>query len=191
MIYGFAAFAPNKGTPSINNIDSARRTVQHLDSLVDVIIISFHGGAEGSKYTSVPREHEYFYGEDRGDVYKFSHELIDAGADVILGHGPHVPRAIEIYKNRLIAYSLGNFATYGRFNLRGVNGLAPILSFEIGPDGKFLSGRIISAKQVGAGIPVPDPEQQSLNKIKELTKKDFPEVELSFDESGEILYIHR
>jgi hypothetical protein len=191
MIYGFAAFAPNRGTPSINNIDSARNTVLMLDSLVDITIVSFHGGAEGAKYTGVPREHEYFYGEDRGDVYRFAHAMIDAGADVVLGHGPHVPRAVEVYKDRFIAYSLGNFATYRRFNLRGDNGLAPIVALEIGPQGKFLSGRIIPAKQIGSGIPVHDKKNVSIERMRDLTKKDFPEVDLRIDESGEIVYIHQ
>lgn len=191
IVYGFAAFAPNKGTPSINDIPAARQTVSLLDSLVDVIIISFHGGAEGAKYTHVPKAHEYFYGEDRGDVYEFAHALIDAGADVIFGHGPHVPRAIEIYKERFIAYSLGNFATYRRFNLKGDNGMAPIAAVEIDAKGVFLSGRLIAAKQVGSGVPMPDPTMSSTDLIRELTKKDFAEIGLNIEESGEIVYIHR
>jgi poly-gamma-glutamate capsule biosynthesis protein CapA/YwtB (metallophosphatase superfamily) len=98
LSYGFAAFSPNKGTPNINNLKDARATIMHLDSLVDIVIVSFHGGAEGSKFTSVPREHEYFYGEDRGDVYHFAHAMVDAGADVIFGHGPHVPSDTESQK---------------------------------------------------------------------------------------------
>jgi len=189
--YGFAAFSPNKGTPSINDIESARATIQHLDTLVDIIIVSFHGGAEGSKYTAVPREHEYFYGEDRGDVYNFAHSLIDVGADVIFGHGPHVPRAIDVYKNRFIAYSLGNFATYARFNLSGINGLAPIAKIVVSNEGKFISGQIISAIQKGRGIPQLDPDNGAVNLIKELTKKDLPEVKISIDEYGFISYLHQ
>jgi hypothetical protein len=188
--YGFAAFSPNKGTPQINDIERAKAIITHLDSLVDIIIISFHGGAEGSKYTAVPREHEYFYGEDRGDVYGFAHALIDEGADVIIGHGPHVPRAIEVYKERFIAYSLGNFATYARFNLRGVNGLAPIIKIMVDSEGKFLSGQIISCRQVGWGIPEIDSLNTASKLIRDLTKKDIPEVKISIDESGIISYLH-
>ena len=188
--YGFAAFSPNKGTPQINDIAGARAIVAHLDSLVDIVIISFHGGAEGSDYTSVIREHEYFYGEDRGDVYAFSHALIDEGADIIFGHGPHVPRAIEVYKERFIAYSLGNFATYARFNLRGVNGLAPVVKLIVNNKGKFLSGKIISCKQAGWGIPEIDPDNTAGKLIRDLTKKDLPEVKISIDESGFISYLH-
>lgn len=190
ITYGFAAFSPNKGTPNINDLKGAINIVAHLDSLTDIIIISFHGGAEGSNYTSVPREHEYFYGEDRGDVYNFAHTLVDAGADVIFGHGPHVPRAIDIYKDRFIAYSLGNFATYARFNLRGPNGLAPIIKLVMNNEGRFLSGQILSYRQYGRGVPKPDLNNGAAELIRELTKKDLPEVEITIDESGFISYLH-
>jgi hypothetical protein len=190
ITYGFAAFSPNKGTPQINDTPAAKAIVSHLDSLVDIIIVSFHGGAEGSDYTTIPREHEYFYGEDRGDVYKFAHALIDAGADIIFGHGPHVPRAIEVYKERFIAYSLGNFATYARFNLRGVNGLAPIAKIMVNNKGKFLTGQIISARQTGWGIPEIDLQNTASKFMRDLTKKDMPEVKISIDESGFISYLH-
>ena len=45
--------------------------------------------------------------------------MIDAGADAVVGHGPHVLRGVEFYKGRPIFYSLGNFATYRGFNLAG------------------------------------------------------------------------
>ena len=53
--------------------------------------------------------------------------VVDAGADLVVGHGPHVVRAVERYKDRLIAYSLGNFATYYGISVEGIKGLAPIL----------------------------------------------------------------
>lgn len=188
--YGFAAFAPNKGTPNINDLPAAKATIQHLDSLSDIIIVSFHGGAEGKEYTHVPRSHEYFYGEDRGDVYTFAHAMIDAGADIVLGHGPHVPRAIDVYKKRFIAYSLGNFATYARFNLLDNNGLAPVIKLSVNSRGEFLGGQIISCRQVGRGIPKIDSENKAARLIWELTKKDMPEVKISIDESGFISYLH-
>ncbi|SMG47267.1 capsule synthesis protein PGA_cap [Marivirga sericea] len=188
--YGFVAFSPNNGTQSINDLDAAKSLIEHLDSLSDIIIVSFHGGAEGKKYQHVTREREYFYGENRGNVYEFSHEMINAGADIIFGHGPHVARAIEVYKNRFIAYSLGNFATYGRFNLRGENGLAPIAKVWITEDGSFIKGKIISAHQKGAGVPGIDVNHGAARKIKELTESDFPESKILIDPEGNIRYIH-
>ena len=189
MKYGFAAFAPNTGTMSINDIAHAREIVAHLDSLNDVVIVSFHGGAEGSKYQTVPRKNEYFYGENRGNVYKFAHEMIDAGADIIFGHGPHVTRAVEVYKERFISYSLGNFCTYARFNLRGDNGLAPIIKVFTDSSGKFFKAQVTPIIQVGSGVPKIDGKKRVIAKIRELTEKDFPEVNINIDDSGIITYI--
>ncbi|MFY0653011.1 MAG: CapA family protein [Cyclobacteriaceae bacterium] len=191
MKYGMAAFAPNKGTVSIHNMERAKSIVAHLDSISDVVIVSFHGGAEGSKYEHVPRKTETFYGENRGNVYEFAHALIDVGADVVFGHGPHVTRAMDLYKDRFIIYSLGNFCTYGRFNLRGVNGIAPIVKVYTDHTGKFLKGEVIPIRQFGAGGPRIDPNKAVIKKIQELTKKDFPEINLMIDDSGFINYLDR
>jgi len=189
MKYGLVAFSPNRGTVSIHNVEKAKEIVAHLDSIVDIVIVSFHGGAEGSKYEHVPRKTETFYGENRGNVYEFAHTMIDLGADVVFGHGPHVTRAMDLYKNRFIIYSLGNFCTYGRFNLRGVNGIAPIVKVYTNHEGKFLKGEVIPIRQLGAGGPKIDPNKSVIKKLQELTKKDFPEINLMIDDSGFINYI--
>jgi poly-gamma-glutamate capsule biosynthesis protein CapA/YwtB (metallophosphatase superfamily) len=189
ITYGMAAFAPNRGTVSINDHDYAARLIRHLDSLCHIVIVSFHGGAEGKDHEHVPRKNEIFYGENRGNVYAFARAVIDAGADVVFGHGPHVTRAIDLYKNRFIAYSLGNFATYARFNLSGPNGLAPIVKVYMKKDGTFLYGQIFPIIQKGAGGPVIDPSKQVIFKIQELTHIDFPEAKLQVDDSGLINYL--
>ncbi len=191
ITYGFAAFSPNKGTMSINEIQIAKDIVSHLDSLTDIVIVSFHGGAEGKKHEHVTKETEYFYGENRGNVYAFSHSLIDVGADVVFGHGPHVVRAVEIYKNKFIAYSLGNFSTYARFNLTGASAFAPIVDIQVSPTGDFLSGKIISAIQTGLGIPKIDYQNRAAGRIRELSKIDFPEAEIIVEDSGVISYIQQ
>lgn len=191
MRYGMVAFSPNIGTVSIHNQEKAIALVEQLDSLVDVVIVSFHAGAEGSKHEHVTRKTEMFYGENRGNVYEFAHLMIDHGADVIFGHGPHVSRAIEVYNERFITYSMGNFCTYGRFNLRGVNGIAPIVKIETNSEGKFLRGQLIPIVQLGAGGPKIDPKKRAISKIRELTKKDFPESNLLIDDSGFITYLNR
>ena len=184
---GFVAFSPNNGTPRIEKIPKAKRLVEKLDREADIIIVSFHGGAEGDEHQHVPRKVEEYYGENRGDVYKFSHEMINSGADVVFGHGPHVPRAMELYKNRIIAYSLGNFCTYARFKVSGVNGLAPILSVKTDENGEFLGGRIIHARQTGEGGLKLDGTGASIRKIKELTREDFPETPLLIKDDGTLV----
>jgi len=187
--YGLVAFAPNTGCVSINDLPGARQLVAHLDSICDIVIVSFHGGAEGAQYQNVPRTNELFYGENRGDVYNFSHALIDVGADVVFGHGPHVTRSIEVYKERFIAYSLGNFCTYRGISVNGVNGLAPIVKLYTDQNGKFFKGKIIPTYQTyGTGVRV-DPQNQVIKKIQELTKKDFPESQIQIAENGLITYL--
>lgn len=187
--YGVAAFAPNSNCVNINNLKEARAIVKELDSLCDIIIISFHGGAEGGQYQSVPRKHELFHGEDRGDVYEFAHQLIDAGADIIFGHGPHVTRAVEVYKNRFIAYSLGNFCTYGGINVAGINGWAPIVKVFSDSKGAFLKAEITPTYQIARDRVKIDVDNRVIKKIQDLTKKDFPEVPIRIDDKGLITYI--
>jgi hypothetical protein len=189
--YGLAAFAPNTNCVPINDLDGAREIVAQLDSLVDIVIVSFHGGAEGAKFQHVPRTHEIYYGEDRGDVYEFSHTLIDAGADIIFGHGPHVTRGMEVYKKRFIAYSLGNFCTYKGINVAGINGLAPVIKVFTNPAGEFLKGEIIPTIQTHTTGVIVDPKKSVIKIIQELSEKDFPETEIQIDDNGIITYLGR
>ena len=184
--YGFCAFAPNNGTVDINDSENAAKIVKQLNSICDIVIVSFHGGAEGSSKSHLTRSDEQFLGENRGNPYQFARTVIDAGADIVFGHGPHVTRAIDIYKGKFIAYSMGNFATYGRFNLKGICGIAPIIKLFVNKKGEFLSGTIYSTKQVDEGGPVIDEDKTVIKEIINLTKSDVPESQIMLDENGVI-----
>ncbi len=173
---GLAGFSPNTGTVDINDLPNAIRIVQNLKDTCDIVIVSFHGGAEGAEHQHITREKETFYGENRSNVYEFAHAMIDAGADIIFGHGPHVTRAMEIYNNRFIIYSLGNFATYSRFNLTGPNALTPIIKVYTNRKGEFIKGEIIPFKQIKNVALAYDSSNGVIHKIKDLTKIDFPEL---------------
>jgi hypothetical protein len=177
---GLAAFAPNSGTCDIRQIARAQAIVSDLAGECDIVVVSFHGGAEGKENQHVTRETEEFYGENRGNVYKFSHAMIDAGADVVFGHGPHVVRAVELYNDRFIAYSLGNFCTYSRFNVSGPNGLAPLVKVFTDRQGKFIEAEVVSGIQRGEGGLKIDPNSAAFLKMAELTASDFPETSLQF-----------
>ncbi len=185
------AFSPNKGTCDINDLETARTIIISLKSKCDIVIASFHGGAEGADYQHVPREQEIFYGENRGDVYNFSRVLIDAGADMVFGHGPHITRAIDFYKGKFIIYSLGNFCTYKRFNLKGPNGIAPIIKLWLSPQGDFFKAQIIpvyQGKQIGVRF---DSQARVINKIEQLTRQDIPELKFEIDKKGFINFLDR
>lgn len=182
--YGMVAFAPNVGTVDVRNLEKAKQLVRGLAERTDIVIVSFHGGAEGAKNQRVPRKTETYYGENRGDVHKFAHAVVDAGADVVFGHGPHVTRAAELYKDRFIIYSLGNFCTYGRFNLRDVAGIAPLVKIYTTPSGEFVHGEVTPIYQQKTHGPKIDPQARATKKLKELSEADFPESKLRIGEDG-------
>lgn len=182
--YGLIAFAPNLGCYGLDDLDAAAWMVDSLRQRCDILIVSFHGGAEGADHQHVTRRNEMYLGAGRGNVYAFAHRVIDSGADIVFGHGPHVTRAVEIYKDRFIIYSLGNFCTYRRFNLRGPNGIAPIIKVQVTPAGRFLKGEIIPVNQPGSGGVSLDPRKRVISKLQELTRTDFPEVALDIDHKG-------
>jgi len=183
------AFAPFRGANNPLDVELAAQLVRDVKLESDLVLISMHMGAEGEQATRIPFSEEYFHGENRGDVVRFSRAMIDAGASLVLGHGPHVPRAIELYQGHLIAYSLGNFCTYYGINVRGLNGLAPILSVKLAADGRFASGQIISAEQIRPNGPTLDPGHRAARLIAELTALDFPQTRLEISADGLIKVI--
>ncbi len=180
------AYAPFGGSHDLLDIPLAEKQIKALVKTCDLVLVSIHAGAEGKEVKHVPFKNEMFYGEDRGDVVKFSHAVIDAGADLVIGHGPHVPRALELYKNRLIAYSLGNFLTYQGIKITGDSGVAPILTVTLMADGRFKQGKIISARQYRPHGTQLDETHKAAKMIKQLTQDDFPETPLHFSENGSI-----
>jgi len=169
----FVGFAHNNIVPNVNDLETARRLVTEADKKADIVVVSFHGGAEGTGAQNVPKRTEIFFGEKRGNLPLFAHTVIDAGADLVLGHGPHVLRGMEIYKDRLIAYSLGNFATYGWFTLKAETALTIILEARLDKTGKFLGGKLHSARQEGLGGPLLDESGAAVKKVRALSETDF------------------
>lgn len=186
--YGFTAFAPNTACLQITDYARAQKIVKDLDAMCDIVVVSFHGGAEGSSRTHVTRKTEIFYDENRGNVYEFARKVIDAGADVVLGHGPHVTRAMDYYKGRFITYSMGNFCTYGRFNLKGISGMAPLFELKLNKDGSFISGKVVSTKQLGEGGPVLDSLGGAYGQIQLLTGQDIPELKVTYQPDGTFFF---
>lgn len=184
--YGFCAFAPNAQTLPITDMQYVKQVVAGLKSRCDIVIVSFHGGGEGPAFEHVSRQMESFIGAKRGNVYQFAHTAVDAGADMVLGNGPHVNRAVELYKSRLIAYSLGNFCTYKCVSVEGVSGLSALLKIYINKKGEFLKGRIVPFKQTHAGGLQRDSTFRVVDRIKQLTDTDFPSSGLNISLDGVI-----
>ena len=180
------AYAVTKNSNMLLDYGLSEQTVRDYAATHDIVIVSFHGGAEGRDVTRLPFAEEEYYGEPRGDVVRFARMVVDAGADLVIGHGPHVVRAMERYKERLIAYSLGNFATYYGISVAGIKGIAPILIATLDDAGRFVEGEIISTHQLRPAGPSPDPKSRALNMIRGLSIEDFGNPGLTFHADGRI-----
>jgi hypothetical protein len=185
--FALVAFAPNVGSHQLNDLARAQRIVTDLAARHDIVIVSFHGGSEGEGASKLPFTHEIYAGEDRGNVVEFAHAVIDAGADLVIGHGPHVLRAVELYRDRLIAYSLGNFATYYGISVNGIRGIAGILNARLADDGRLLDARLDSTIQIRPGGPGPDAEHRAVEELRRLTSEAFPTGTLRIEDDGRIL----
>jgi hypothetical protein len=182
----FLAYAVTRNSNLLLDYDLASSTVSEFAKSHDIVVVSFHGGAEGRDVTHLPFAEEEYFGEPRGDVVKFSRMMVDAGADLVLGHGPHVVRAMENYRDRLIAYSLGNFATYYGISVDGQKGIAPILMVTLDGKGNFVEGNIHSTIQLRPDGPSIDPDQRALKLIRDLSEADFGSPGIFFGEDGTI-----
>ncbi len=178
------AFAPNVGANSLNDPQIGLPLVSQLAATHNIVIVSFHGGAEGNGAEVLPFAREIFAGEDRGNVVEFARSMVDAGADVVIGHGPHVVRAMELYRDRFIAYSLGNFATYYGISVEGNRGIAPILLLTLDDDGRFVSGQVEATTQVRPAGPTLDPSKTVIDLLRTLTATAFPDGLLQIREDG-------
>ena len=183
---GLCAFGHNSYTLKHLDLETVGRIVDDLVAKCDLVIVSFHGGAEGRTKSHLPNGPETFLGENRGSLRQLAHFCVDHGADVVYGHGPHVVRGIEVYKNRFIAYSLGNFCTPYNVNLKGISGYAPIVEISINKDGSFLKGKIHSFLQTKGIGPRTDKKKSVALEMKRLSETDLPHSQAKIDSNGNI-----
>ncbi|RSM51374.1 capsular biosynthesis protein, partial [Actinoplanes sp. ATCC 53533] len=166
-VVGFSSYA---GANPLNDLPAARKVIQQAAQQADIVVVQVHMGAEGSGMSHVKPGTEIFYGENRGDPIKFSKTVIDAGADVVVGHGPHVLRGMQFYKGKLIAYSLGNFAGGGNtLSNDGILKYGGILHVSLTRDGTFAGGKFLSTYLDGTGKPIRDSgKERGLARVREL-----------------------
>jgi hypothetical protein len=182
-VVGFSSY---RWSNSLTDIGAAKKVVAKAATQADLVVVQVHMGGEGAEKTHVRPGTELFLGEDRGDPVRFSHSVIDAGADLVVGHGPHVMRALEFYKGRLVAYSLGNFAGGGnQLSNAGRLGWGGVLKVSLGSDGTWASGRLVATRMNAAGKPVPDPARQGVGLVRGLCTA-FPRTGARLDAAGTI-----
>lgn len=126
----------NSGLPSWgigwadqNNLEEIKKEIEETKKATDILIVSLHAGEE---YQKTPDQFQT----------DFSKAAIDAGADLVIGHHPHVVQKSEKYKDKWIFYSLGNFVFDQSFSGETMKGL----SLEVIIENKKIKG--INQKEV-------------------------------------------
>ena len=166
-------FAPYPWAAQLGDLAGARELVRRAGKRADVVVVLMHAGGEGTGATHTPAGREFAFGEDRGPTRDFAHTVVDAGADAVLGSGPHVVRGIERYHGKPIAYSLGDFLGYHTFGLAGALNESAILRVELTADGRFRGGKWSAVTLAPPGVPVPDPAGRSTQRMADLSRQDF------------------
>jgi hypothetical protein len=185
----FLGFAPYSADANLLDIPAARALVRRARRRAALVVVIIHAGAEGMGALHTPRGSEFFLGENRGNPRAFAHAMIDAGASLVVGSGPHVIRGVERYRGRMIAYSLGNFVGYHTLGGAGVLSDSAILRVTLGADGRVLAGRWISVLLHG-GLPRPDPGDTSARLMARLSRDDFPRDHFAIGPHGRFVSPH-
>ena len=187
VVVGVIGFATYPFAPNLLDIPRSVALVDSIRPLVDLLVITFHGGTEGDVAIHTADGPEDLFGEARGDLRRWARAVLDAGADAVVGHGPHVLRGIEFYHGKPIFYSLGNFLTYRGFSLSGNKGVTGVLQLELAPDGGFVRARLVPLRQIpGAGLLL-DPPGAAIDLVRRLSREDFGPRAAVIDSTGVIL----
>jgi hypothetical protein len=183
----FLGFAPYPWAQSLLDIEAAVDLVREADRRADVVVVTMHAGAEGSDQQHVRPGPEWYLGEPRGNVVAFSRAVVRAGADLVVGHGPHVLRGIEWYRGRVIAYSLGNFLGNGTLNVSGVTGQTAVLRASLRRDGSWVDGKLVPVRLTAGGLPRVDSSRAALSTVRQLSRADFGRNAMRVSPSGTLL----
>jgi poly-gamma-glutamate capsule biosynthesis protein CapA/YwtB (metallophosphatase superfamily) len=166
-------FAPYPWAQSLLDLPAAQALVRKADEWADLVVVTMHAGAEGAEHQHVRPRTERFLGENRGNSIAFAHAVVRAGADLVVGSGPHVLRGMEWYHGRLIAYSMGNFVGYRTLNTSGVSGISGVLHVALEKNAAWRSGDLAPMTIAGDGIPRPDATRAADRIVAGLSREDF------------------
>lgn len=156
---------------SIHDLGELDRLVHQARRYAKIVIVTFHGGAEGSDALRVVDDQEMYLGEKRGNTVRFARTAVDAGADLVLGHGPHVLRGVECYRNKLIVYSLANFVGYQAFSTKRAAAVSMILDVTLDEDGQLRRVQFHPIRFTGEHLPEIDPRRRALYLLNDLSQK--------------------
>ena len=170
----YVGFSTYRWTANLNDPAAVTALVKKARTQADIVIVGLHGGAEGASATHVPHGRETFLGEDRGDLRAFARTAVAAGADLVVGSGPHVVRGMEFVDGRLVAYSTGNFCGYGGVFAENPTTIpTAILRVTLRADRTLAAARIVPTRLRDDGTAAPDPARRAIGMMQSLSTADF------------------
>lgn len=183
---GVLGFYTDTTTPDARDLAAVRRHVARAVASYGAVIVTMHLGAEGPSAQRTRNAVERFLGLNRGNPVGFANAALQAGATLVVGHGPHVLRAGEWRGNRLVLYSLGNLLTYGPFRLRPPSDRAAVLHALIDSAGHVSAAKLRPTTQLSPGVLLPDSTNRAFVLIDSLSALDFPRTGVRIDGEGRI-----
>jgi hypothetical protein len=172
---GVLGFYTSDSTPDARDTAAVRRLVERATERYPVVIVTMHLGAEGRDAQRTRDAPERFLGIDRGNPVAFAEAAVRGGAALVVGHGPHVLRAVE-WRDRgaIIAYSLGNLLTYGPFRLREPANRGAVLCATIDRSGRVHDAELRPTMQLVPGVMQRDSRARATSLVDSLGRLDFP-----------------
>lgn len=180
----FLGFHTSRDTPDARDIRAVRRHVARAARRWKRVVVTAHLGAEGIGAQRTYSATEMFLKMDRGNPVAFAHAAIDAGADLVVMHGPHVLRAAEWHRDGLALYSLGNLLTYGPFRLTDPMNRSAVACVTLDDEGHPFDAVLKSTWQRYPGSLAADPSGRGTILIDSLSRLDFPRTGVTIDTAG-------
>lgn len=173
-------FGFTPGTMDLDDVSLTRRMVRRAARSADVVVVAMHNGTEGARAAHTPAGDE----DGRGHTRRFARTAIDAGADLVVGSGPHVVRGVERRAGRYIIYSTGNFVGWHNFAMGGLSSQSGIVHMTLGFTGVRSAARWHGVQLTGPGIPVVDHSSHIVRHVGALSRADFHRTAARFTRSG-------
>jgi hypothetical protein len=182
---GVLGFYTDNTAPDARNLAAVRRYVARAAEQYDIVIVTMHLGAEGPGAQRTRNVNEIFLKNiDRGNPVAFANTAFDAGATMVIGHGPHVLRAAEWKGDRLALYSLGNLLTYGPFKLREPTNRGVVACASIDSARSVSAAELRPTIQLWPGVLRADSTNRAWKLIDSLSAIDFPRTGARVDSTG-------
>jgi hypothetical protein len=161
-----------------------RRHVARAAEQYARVVVTMHMGAEGAAAQRTRDSTELYLGGSRGNPVAFARTVVEAGADLVIGHGPHVLRAIEWRGDVPVIYSLGNLVTYGPFVNREPLNRGAVVCATLDSTGRARSVRLLPTMQRWPGSMVRDRSRRALVLVDSLSRLDFPRTGARVSSAG-------